>query len=128
MAAQSKINRDTNRSNSEDTNNNIKRPCILQWNMRGMGAQGEQLKDLVKEFNPIAVFLQETKCKFQYLVKLNGYIPIPINNEPYGIAIYIRSDIPFSSVSLNTPLRAAAVKLTINKRAFSICSIHLTDD
>ena len=42
--------------------------------------------------------------------------------------IYIRSDIPFSSVSLNTPLRAAAVKLTVNKRVFSACSIHLTDD
>ena len=88
MAAQSKINRYVNSPSGNDDNNNHEKhsPCILQWNMRGMGAQGEQLKDLVKEFNPIAVFLQETKCKFQYLVKLNGYIPIPINNEPYGIA------------------------------------------
>ena len=96
--------------------------------MRGMGAQGNELKDLVKDLRPMAVFLQETKCKFENLVKLKGYTPVPISTEPYGIAIYIRSDIPFSSIPLVTPLRAAAVKVTINKTPISICSIHLTDD
>ena len=64
-----------------------------------MGTQGNDLKALAEDLKPIAVFLQETKCKFQNLYKLNGYIPIPILNEPYGIAIYIRADIPFSSIS-----------------------------
>ena len=96
--------------------------------MRGMGAQGNELKDLVKDLRPMAVFLQETKCKFENLAKLKGYTPVPISTEPYGIAIYIRSDIPFSSIPLVTPLRAAAVKVTINKTPISICSIHLTDD
>ena len=125
MAGQSKATK-----HPDPTSNNKKKhnPCILQWNMRGMGTQGDELKALVKEFNPIAVFLQETKCKFQYLVKLDRYIPIPLSNEPYGIAIYVRSDIPFSSISLDTSLRAAAVRLTFNKRVISVCSIHLTDD
>ena len=66
MAGQSKATK-----HPDPTSNNKKKqnPCILQWNMRGMGTQGDELKSLVKEFNPIAIFLQETKFKFQYLVK-----------------------------------------------------------
>ena len=117
----------TNMQSRSRVNRN-KNECILQWNMRGMGTQGDELKILAQDLNPIAIFLQETKSDVNDLIKIKGYQPVPYSQEAYGIAIYIRIATPHSLIHLVTPLRAVAVKVTINNKVYSMCSIHITDD
>ena len=46
----------------------------------------------------------------------------------YGIAIYVKNGIPRGPVILKSDLRVTAVKVTINNKPVTICSIHIQPD
>ena len=104
---------------------------ILQWNIRGLQANREELNILLSNFNPVLVSLQETflkpsktttfkNCSFYNLPgeESNG-------NSHGGVAILVNNAIPHSHIQLNTSLQAIAVRATFHK-TISVCSIYLS--
>ena len=103
----------------------IEGDTILQWNIRGIGANYEQLKILISDFNPICICLQETKTSFDKLPTIKGYELIKQMANAEGIAIYVKNGTPFSPFTINTSLRVSAIKVTIQNKPTVVCSIHI---
>ena len=106
-------------------------PSILQWNIRGLRSNSEELKILFNEENPSVSCLQETMLPTTfYNIGLNyrfyGTTPI-INNigrAKGGSAIIVKTDIYHELLALQTPLQAVAVKVVFKKQ-LTICSLYL---
>ena len=107
-------------------------PCesdaILQWNIRGILSNYEELKHLIQTHNPLIICLQETKVAFNKLPDIRGYSKVEQDHEAEGIAIYVKSGVPHSPIALESDLRVAAVKATLNNKPISICSLHIQPD
>ena len=99
--------------------------AILQWNIRGIRANYEELKIIIEEHIPLIICLQETKMDYEKLPTIKGYECAKQRNPAEGIAIYVKVGVPFDPMDLNTQLRASAVKATINGRAIAVCSAHI---
>ena len=105
---------------------------ILQWNIRGLRGNSEELKVLLSEHNPYVVCLQETMIKtFNYNIGLNYkfYGSTPIinhnNNRPLGgAAIIVKNNISHQEVQLRTTLQAVAIRATL-KKEYTICFLYL---
>ena len=100
---------------------------FIQWNIRGINSNREELLILKNEFKPLVFCLQETKVSQDNLPKIKGYNLIYQQNPKEGIAIYVKTGIPTKTININTPLRASAVRITINNRPLTLCSIHIPD-
>jgi len=104
---------------------------ILQWNIRGLQANSEELNILLSNFNPVLVSLQETFLKPSKTTTFKNYslynFPSEESNGTIhgGIAILVNSAVPHSQIQLNTNLQAIAVRATFHK-TISVCSIYLS--
>jgi len=91
---------------------------ILQWNIRGLQANREELNILLSNFNPILVSLQETFHKPDKIATFKYYslynLPSEESNGTIhgGIAILVNSAVPHSQIQLNTSLQAIAIHAT----------------
>ena len=117
------------------------RNVILQWNCRGQENKKLHLQQLISEYSPAIICLQETllALKAEQSLKngsplpkaavLNGYTPYLkcIDSGKNGVAIYVRNNVIHSPVRLNTRLQALAVRVTFQDREF-IVSNHYTSD
>ena len=98
---------------------------ILQWNIRGLESNREQLQLLVKQFTPLVLCLQEclspsvSFSPFQVVSSLN-------KNEHFrGISLLCHSSVLASPVSLDTPLEAVAARVSLGKTV-TICCLYLS--
>jgi len=104
---------------------------FIQWNIRGLQANKEELNILLSNFNPILVSLQETLLKPDKTATYKNYslynLPSEESNETIhgSIAILVNSAVPHSQIQLNTSLQAIAVSATYHK-TISVCSIYLS--
>ena len=103
---------------------------IIQWNCRGMHPNFEEIKILCQELNPKVICLQETKLKASDTPKLRGYTPyfrnyIDGKNACGGVAILVRSEILQSEIKINTPLQAAAARISLNDKSLTVCSVYI---
>ena len=106
-------------------------PSILQWNIRGLRSNSEELKILFNEENPSVSCLQETILPTTFFnIGLNyrfyGTTPV-INNigrAKGGSAIIVRTDIYHELVALQTPLQTITVKVVF-KNQLTIYSLYL---
>ena len=102
---------------------------FLQWNIRGLRANREELSILLADTNPTAVCLQETFLTADKTMKFNNYktycMPaVEANGTPHGgVALLIKNG-THSQISLNTSLQAIALRITLH-RAITVCSIYL---
>ena len=98
---------------------------ILQWNMRGLEANREQLQLLVGQFSPAVLCLQETLSSsvsfspYQIVSCLNK------NDQFRGISLLCHPSVLASPVPLNTPLEAVAARVSLGKTV-TVCSIYLS--
>ena len=105
----------------------VQQPNIIQWNCRGLRSSREDIELLLNQHSPIALCLQETKLKDgnnQTFRHHNTYY----NNTDSGnggVAIIIKNSIVHSTVTLQTCLQAVAVRLTINDKVYTLCSIYI---
>ena len=84
---------------------------------------------MLSRFSPACVCLQETMLGDQSHSSPPGYrgffsSPIPGQGHHGGTAIFVRTDIPFIPVPLQSPLQAVAVKVYLGK-FYSLCSLYL---
>jgi endonuclease/exonuclease/phosphatase (EEP) superfamily protein YafD len=96
---------------------------IIQWNVRGLNANREELHLLLRH-SPIAVCLQETLLLPEKDASIPGYTCLKRHTNR-GSALCIRSDFLFNEIILDTPLEAIAARIS-NKKTLTLCSLYLS--
>ena len=103
---------------------------FLQWNIRGLHANREELDMLLSHIQPSVVSLQETFLKENKTINFKGYSSFhsfasEINGTPHGgSAILVNSSVPHTKLNLYTSLQAVAIRVTCRK-TITVCSIYL---
>ena len=101
---------------------------IVQWNIRGFRANFEELSLLCNKHQPSVVALQETLLKKESNVSFKSYHVFnkfsDSGNAVGGAALLVKNGLLFSEVTLNTPLQAVAVRVSLDK-TITFCSIYL---
>ena len=97
---------------------------LVQWNIRGLRSNYEELKLLLnRTYTPI-VALQDCKLGEEQL-SLRGYTLLKGNCPAGEAALLINQRVVHTELTLNSPLHAVAATITLDK-TFTICSIYLT--
>jgi len=104
---------------------------FMQWNMRGLRANREDLSLLLSQYHPTAVSIQETLLHSNKTASFKNYsyygIPAVENNSSLhgGVAILFKNSTPHQrqQLHINTGLQAIAVRATCHK-TITICSIY----
>ena len=103
----------------------------MQWNMRGLQANREELGLLLSQYHPTAVCIQETLLRSNKTASFKNYsyygIPAVENNSSlHGcVTILIKNSPPHQQLHINTGLQATALRATCHK-TITICSIYLS--
>ena len=103
---------------------------FIQWNCRGFRNKLEEIQLFIKNYNPIAICLQETLLKDNESLSIKNYTtynytpPIANGKVSGGVCILVRNDIPHSEVQIQTPLQTIAVQIATKKK-ITLCSIYL---
>ena len=93
-----------------------KNKSILQWNCRGFRPNFKEIKNLISNFRPYILALQETHFKDTDNVNIRGfdhYFKICVS-EVDGRATG-KKGIPHEALELDTELQAVAVKVSLHK-------------
>ena len=102
---------------------------IITWNCESLPAKKQELDILIKDQNPIAICLQDTRLtkESEELYRIHGYTPYfkSVNTAASGVAIYVKNTIPQSQVTILTNLQALAVRITMNGKTYIITSIYI---
>ena len=102
---------------------------FLQWNIRGLQANREELDMLLSHIQPSVICLQETflkenKTTFKGYSSFHSFAP-EINGTPHGgSAILVSSSVPHTQLNLHTSLQAVTIRVTCCK-TITVCSIYL---
>ena len=97
---------------------------LVQWNIKGLRSNYEELKLLLnRTYTPI-VALQDCKLGEEQL-SLRGYTLLKGNCPAGEAALLINQRVVHTELTLNSPLHAVAATITLDK-TFTICSIYLT--
>ena len=101
---------------------------IIQWNCRGLLNNHAELCLLSQQYNPVAIFLQETHIADESKVSFKGYslynkLDHSHERASGGSSVFVRNDVMHSPVKLTTNLQAVAVKITLSF-VFTLCSIY----
>ena len=104
---------------------------ILQWNCEGLKSKINNLKEIIREKDPVCICLGETKLKQDSDFKINGYKSFLKNLRVQeggiahgGVGIWVQNNKPAHQVPLVTNLQAVAVSLTLHRK-ITVCSIYL---
>jgi len=101
---------------------------FIQWNMRGLQANREELSLLLSQYDPTAVCIQETLLHSNKTASFKNYsyygIPAVENNGSVhgGVGILVKNTTPHQQLHINTGLQAIALRATCHK-TITICSI-----
>ena len=97
---------------------------LVQWNIRGVKSNFEELKLLLHKSNVPIVALQDCKLGEEQL-SLRGYTLLGGDCRAGEAALLINQRVVHTELTLNSPLHASAATVILNK-TFTICSIYLT--
>ena len=128
--------------NNNNSNNNIlhnhrqidkqKEYNILSWNCRGISNKKQELMILINELLPYCIGIQETKlkasldfCLTKYNFEHKVQNIVDGENAKGGVGIFVRRDVPYLLVNLNTDLQAIAVQVNLHRK-FTFCSIYIS--
>ena len=104
---------------------------IIQWNIRGVFANLEELQLLCREHQPAVLALQETLLKPEKDFSLSGYnfvgkaVDQTEHGTSGGVGLLVEKSLLYSPVILDTSLQAVAVRVTLHK-TITICSVYLS--
>jgi len=103
---------------------------FLQWNVRGLQANREDLTLLLSSVKPTVVALQETNIGKHHNINFRNYsfynCPGTENNGIYqgGSALIVDKATPHNLITLRTNLQATAFRVTVFK-TITVCSVYL---
>ena len=103
---------------------------VLQWNCRGFRSNFEELKLLIREYDPACICLQELilGVNYPFLLPPTSYISYTSHhrgiNGRGGAGLLIRNSLHSDAIFLQTQLHAVAAKVILS-RPYSLCSLYL---
>src|SRR5215470_16663587 len=103
---------------------------VLQWNCRGFRSNFEELKLLIRDYDPACICLQELilEVNYPFLLPPTSYISYTShhqgNNGRGGAGLLVRNSILSDAILLQTQLHAVAAKVILS-RPYSLCSLYL---
>ena len=96
---------------------------IVQWNVRGLRANFEELRLLCNQYNPQIVAVQECQLRKDKMINLTVFSgitkSIPGDNATGGVTLYIHKSVLFSEIKLDTDLQAVAVRVSASQKDFN---------
>ena len=95
---------------------------LVQWNIRGLRSNYEELKLLLNKTSTSVVALQDCKLGEERLSP-RGYALLKGNCPAGEAALLINQRVVHTELTLNSTLHAVAATVTLNK-TFTICSIY----
>nr|CAH7731754.1 unnamed protein product [Callosobruchus chinensis] len=104
---------------------------ILQWNCNGCISHLNELRIMLKEYDPFCISLQETHFKPTSPFSLRGYniyrkdVDATIRAKG-GVAIFLKSNIGAKEILLDTNIQVVAVTIEAPLNV-TLCSIYLPD-
>ena len=103
---------------------------IIQWNINGLESHLVFLQKLINDEKPCIICIQETNFKNSLSRPIGGYEVIYKNrlncgSASGGVACYIKDNIYFSEIKLNTNLEAVAISVLIKAQKICICNIYI---
>ena len=90
---------------------------IMQWNIRGLRRNIEDIELLISKYSPAAICLQETMLKrdqIQTFKHYSAYYKNSINGHD-GVCILVKNNFIHNQVQFQADLQAVAVCITIIK-------------
>ena len=101
---------------------------IIQWNVRGLQANFEELRLLCNQYNPHIVAVQKCQLRNDKIINLTGFSgrtkSSPGDNATGGVTLYVDKSILFSEIKLDTDLQAVAVRVSA-KKTLTVCNVYL---
>lgn len=102
---------------------------IIQWNCAGFSSHFNEFKLLTSNISPLAVCLQETKFKSDFIPHFKNYDVYFKNNVSTtiahgGVAIFVNNNFESEPFNINSNLQVIAVKISFPFK-FVICNIYL---
>jgi len=102
---------------------------FIQWNMRGLQANREDLSLLLSQYDPTAVcykkLLHSNKTPSFKNIHTMGIPAVETNGSLHGgVGVLVKNTAPHQQLHINTGLQAIALRATCHK-TITICSIYL---
>ncbi len=100
---------------------------FIQWNIRGLRANREELELLINKYSPAAICLQEVMLKEDNLQTFKNYTHYYCCTDSGrgGSGLLVKNNYFHSEIKLKTSLQAVAVHITIKQKKYSLCSIYV---
>ena len=98
---------------------------FIHWNICGVGTHWEDLKVLVRDYQPKIVALQETlRENFTFA----GYeiSHKKVNPCDRGVSLMVDSSLASSVVPLLTDLEATAARVSVGTKVYTFCNLYLS--
>ena len=81
---------------------------IIQWNVRGLQANFEELRLLCNQYNPHIVAVQKCQLRNDKIINLTGFSGLskssPGDNATGDVTLYVNKSVLFSEIKLDTDL------------------------
>ncbi|GFT64101.1 putative RNA-directed DNA polymerase from transposon X-element [Trichonephila clavipes] len=88
----------------------------------------DDVKDIIRQYHPVCVALQETFLKSCHTTKIRRYGCVPKDTEGHsvsgGVCIFTSLDVPSSALPLQTSLQAVAVRIH-STSLITVCCLYL---
>jgi len=111
--------------NINDNNNNS---SIIQWNCQGLRAKKCEILNVIRQFRPAVIALQETMLRDTDKFNIPNYNCVKkqghINRRAHGgTALFIHESVPYNELKIRTELEATAITASFDM-TITICSLY----
>ena len=106
---------------------------IMNWNIRGMRNNKNDLLKIISDRDIQIITLQETKIKEKKeFIEKRRYVTfskevVDQGNSKGGVAIMVKKNIPTQEIKINSQMQAIAVRIALNI-SFTICTMYITEE
>ena len=104
---------------------------ILQWNINGYRAKNLALLNILQEYSPKVIALQETKVDSDVYMKIKGFDNIyrkDRDNHGGGVCIAIHNSIPSQAIKVNTNLEIVACRVMFKNYKLTVCNVYFNNN
>ena len=103
---------------------------IINWNCRRFKKNIDEIKMILKDYDPVVLCCQETYTKTNNTIDFRKYVSYHTHAEAIdgracgGVSVMVKKTIPHRQINLNTNLQAVAVSLSMHK-TITLCSVYI---
>ena len=106
---------------------------IMNWNIRGMRNNKNDLLKIISDRDIQIITLQETKIKEKKeFIEKRRYVTfskevVDQGNSKGGVAIMVKKHIPTQEIKINSQMQVIAVRIALDIN-FTICTMYITEE